>query len=610
MLLLLGQLWIETSADDFRDGEVDPMLYISRRLQVEGTDPADSGAIEFYSRFDLDGDGYYDLLGGTEGTALYVFYGTPEGYATSGDLPARADTFPVSSLGNSDIADLNQDGYPELVHSGYKTGVCRIYWGTPSGPDPSTYTDLPNDSAEAVFVYDLDRDGYLDIVLAGTGDKILVYWGEGTDSATMYDPTRVSSLGMSETMAHNIEISDLNKDGFPDIVVALHDSRALGVVWGDGDRDLTNNDIWVSTALAFGHTHGITLGDFNGDEWLDIVVSGYAGSLAYPTVESSYVYWNNQGSFSDANRTLLATGDCYGGSAAYDFNGDGLLDLIFFKSGDASSWLVSAPMKVYFNTGSPPYFTEDQSQELGILDARSGGTVADFNWDGKPDVFTNSAPQGGFLYDCVYWGIHLDTNGVLVYDSLEKISSPNDHHGTFREPGNVYDRSTSAYYISGIFSFTSWPHQAIRLSWVSYEDSANGAVISLEARVSEDSSTWSNWFPTPNGEVVAAPFPFKFAQYRAVLHWSNPAVLPWLERITIEFLNPLVADEGNSGERFQVLSGKGFLWVSVSSGKVALYDAAGRQLQVISAPGSFKLALGPGVYFVSHEGRVVKALVR
>ena len=205
------------------------------------------------------------------------------------------------------------------------------------------------------------------------------------------------------------------------------------------------------------------------------------------------------------------------------------------------------------------------------------------------------------------------SGGTLVYDSLEEFLLVDNHHGGFREPGNVYDRSQNAQYVSNVFydSASPYKYQTIAITWVSFEDTASGAYIEMEARVSEDGSTWSNWFQVPNGLAVNAPFPFRYAQYRATFHWAKPNVLPWLERVTVEFLNPLFqnADEGAGAPEFAVGGGK-FLLVNLPSGQAEIYDAAGRLVKSLQGPGSFKLSLKPGVYAVVHEGTVEKALVR
>lgn len=613
LALLWGQIWVETTPGDFLDGEFDPLLYASKRLVLEG-DPADSGAVEFYPRFDANGDGFFDLVAATgdvyyQPGYAYIVYGTDTGYSTPDSQAFRIDTFPSDSGGNSDMADLNLDGYPELIHSGWGTGVCRIFWGTPTGPDPTNYTELPNGNAEAVYVYDLDRDSYLDIILAGDDGYLYVYWGEGYDPATMYDPSRRSRVYLS-TVGHNIEVADLNKDGYPDVIVPTGSafSAKFTIVWGDGDRDLTNNNTW-SSSMGSWWTHGLTLGDFNRDGWIDIVATRYASSSWF-NASAAYIYWNQGGSFDDGNRTQIQPGDCYGGSAAYDFDGDGWLDLVFFRGQAGVD--EKHPLKAYFNTRTSPYFDDSHSQDFGLEGWYSGGFVWDFNNDGKVEIYANNGCGYG-LYSYVYWGVHM-SGGTLVYDSVEKFRVPDNHHGGFREPGNVYDRSGNAQYVSGVFNNPSapYPYQTISLTWVAFEDSAEGAYMEMEARVSEDGSSWSSWFSVPNGNPVPAPFPFKFAQYRATFHWRNPAVLPWLERVVVEFLDPLFSDASESRTEggFSVRGGEGLLWLNLPEGEAQVYDATGRLVRAVAGPGSFKLALKPGVYAVRCGGKVLKAAVR
>ena len=57
--------WLETTQADFADGFADQNLYISHRTNVETV----AGAIEWYARFDLDGNGYCDFASADEWTS-------------------------------------------------------------------------------------------------------------------------------------------------------------------------------------------------------------------------------------------------------------------------------------------------------------------------------------------------------------------------------------------------------------------------------------------------------------------------------------------------------------------------------------------------------------
>ncbi|TET78571.1 VCBS repeat-containing protein, partial [candidate division TA06 bacterium] len=106
-------LWIDTHYSDFMEGIYDAEIYVSRRLQQE-ISPSDSGCIEYHAKFDVNNDGWYDLVSSDKsGPSVKIWLGSSSGYSQSNSL-----TYPITSGGNCDISDLNLDGYPELIHSG------------------------------------------------------------------------------------------------------------------------------------------------------------------------------------------------------------------------------------------------------------------------------------------------------------------------------------------------------------------------------------------------------------------------------------------------------------------------------------------------------------
>jgi len=609
LALLMGAFYLETTPADFRDGQWDPLIYVSRRLQVESSNPPDSGAVEIYPRFDANRDGYYDLLSavaaGVSGGYIRVWFGGPNGYSSTNYWQAQSD-----SGGNMDMADLNLDGWPELIHSGWGTdgGQCTIYWGRPTGYSASDTTRLPNGRAEAVYVYDLDKDSYLDILLAGDDGNFYVYWG----GPSGYSQANRSTRNLS-TVGHNIEVADLNKDGWPDVVLPTGSAitTTTTVLWGDATpRTLSDNPTWSDNSETWGYCHGITLGDFNKDGWIDIVRSRYNRNF---NAHTARIYWNNNGTFSNSNYTQINPGDCYGGSAAYDFNGDGWLDLVFFRgiAGEGTQF----QLKMYPNTGSSPYFRDQDTIPFGPWGYYTGGFIWDFNRDGKPEIFANNGCGFG-LQSYVLWGVRLVGSSV-VYDSIQSLPVIDDHHGGFRECGNVYNRSPYAWYESGVFSHTNLQREAT-LSWVSWDSLEVGAEVRMYIRTRWDpSSPWSAWRQVNNGELVneAPYFPARDIQYRAEFVWQNPAYMPWLERVELE-THALSVEEasGDVPAKPSFGSGKGLIWVSWPGhdGRVSLYSADGRRIgsrELAGGRAEFR-GLTPGVYYLILGEAMEKAIVR
>jgi hypothetical protein len=299
--------WCETSHSDFADGIVDPQMYVSRRAQLE----LDSGCVEFFARFDVNNDGYYDLVSSSfNGPNLRLWLGDSVRYGLH-----RVINYAISSGGSADLADLNMDGYAELVHSGFQSH-CSVFWGSASGPLPDSETQLPNGNAEDVYVYDLDKDGFLDIVLGGDYGSMYIYWG----SPQGYSVANRTVVPLGNSLVFNIEIADFDKDGWGDIAFEQYGSDNPIIYWGPGR---TYRSI-VRLPNCGGSPHGISVADLDKNGWLDLVyTTGGSGTRAC-------VYWGSPTGFSSVSRTWLQPGNCYGGSSIADFDGDGWLDILFW----------------------------------------------------------------------------------------------------------------------------------------------------------------------------------------------------------------------------------------------------------------------------------------
>ncbi|RKZ26395.1 hypothetical protein DRQ20_03075, partial [bacterium] len=160
-ILLLGFVWIEDAQKDFSDGIWSVNIYVSAR---------NGGCIEFIPRYDLNLDGYMDLMSVDEhGPHLTIYWGSSEGYSNS-----NQDTFPISAGADADVADLNHDGYPDIVLSLADAKETRIFWGSREGFSCSNITSLPA-GYEPVFIADFNRDGWLDIASSITNSTVGIY---------------------------------------------------------------------------------------------------------------------------------------------------------------------------------------------------------------------------------------------------------------------------------------------------------------------------------------------------------------------------------------------------------------------------------------------------
>lgn len=79
----------------------------------------------------------------------------------------------------------------------------------------------------SISVADLNRDGKLDLVMAQrSADRVRVLWGQG---GGLFDSSKVTDL-MTGRGPVAVALSDLNKDGTPDLVVACSTEGAASVL--------------------------------------------------------------------------------------------------------------------------------------------------------------------------------------------------------------------------------------------------------------------------------------------------------------------------------------------------------------------------------------------
>ncbi|MEO0071477.1 MAG: FG-GAP-like repeat-containing protein [candidate division WOR-3 bacterium] len=509
-LSTLALTWTETTHRDFSDGTFESHIYVSFR---------DGGTIEFANRFDLNNDGWIDIAcPDMDGPNFTVYFGDSTGFSVT-----RCRRLPAASGGEYDIADLNLDSKAEVVHAAWHTSLGVIYWGSDSGPSKSDTSLFPTHTAEAITIADLDHDGWLDLIFPGEAPPIVtIYWG----SEQEYSPTHSTEIYIGRALGHRTVIADINRDGYLDMTACCaSDTTQQPIVYFGPNR--TYRIEWLDYLGWHDWCgHGHTLADFNNDGWLDIVLSGFNG------ITSSYIYFGSPTGFTPQNRTIVNPGNSVGGTSAYDFDSDGDLDLIYYRGNGHLGGSPQLPI-IYYNSGTAPYFSDLNTQEIGPYPVNShGGMVADFNQDGYIDVFLEVTSMSSL----VLWGPN--------WNSCDTLPCIEAHHGPQRDIGNVYDRSYKEEYISSVFDAgenTTWQ----RISW---EDTApGGSSITMAIRTGntpEPDSFWSEWLAVENGSFIPESLSSRYIQYRAIFSYITPACLPMLYEVRIDYGPSAALDVG------------------------------------------------------------------
>ncbi len=228
-----------------------------------------------------------------------------------------------------------------------------------------------------------------------------------------------------ETMAGGLAMFDYNNDGKPDIFFAngadidtLKKSSAKysnRLFRNDGNGKFT--DVTEAAGLTgTGYDVGVAVGDYDNDGHEDIFVGGIYRNTLYHN--------NGNGTFSDVtSKAGLAKPDLqYGplwsvGAIWLDVNNDGLLDLfvINYLKWDAKTeppcldhnrrdychprFYKATPNQLFLNNGDGTF--KDISAESGLrahLGKGMGGSAADYDLDGKIDVFVANDKELNFLF--------------------------------------------------------------------------------------------------------------------------------------------------------------------------------------------------------------------
>ncbi len=320
------------------------------------------------------------------------------------------------------VGDFDNDGHTDLFVTGLNGD--RLYRNRGDG----TFEDVTKRmgltdagfGSSAAFL-DYDRDGYLDLFVGR-----YVQWTPATDincnldgvhriyctpekyqgqSNHLYrnlqgrwfqDVTHLSGIFHPEGKTLGVAVVDVNRDGWPDIVVANDTVRNFLFV---NNRDGTFTESGLMAGIAYSESGatrggmGIDAGDVDGDGFTDVIIGNFAQEMSALYLGSEKGYFVDEAAQSGIGiPTLMALKF---GSLLVDLDNDGWLDAVFANGHIEpeiaryhESQSYRQPLQFFRNEGGG-HFNLLTGSKGGALDTPLVGrglAAADIDGDGDLDL--------------------------------------------------------------------------------------------------------------------------------------------------------------------------------------------------------------------------------
>jgi hypothetical protein len=333
---------------------------------------------------DVNNDGKPDLI------VVNVGYGVGGGTNSVGVMLGNGDgTFQAPILNTSlsqpgesnalAVADVNGDGKPDLIvaaccaTNGDFEAAVMLGNGNGTFKSPVLY-DLGGNQVVSIAAADVNGDGTPDIVSAN--------WGNASKEATVTvllgngDGTFQPPIASAAPVDPGcLTIADVNNDGIPDALICSENTVAVLLGNGNGTFQSFSNTNY-STGFC---TPAVAVGDFSGDGFLDMAAPNLGPDYCAFGGLAAVLLGNGNGTFQPEVEYPANSNAGVGGVAVADVNGDGKLDLLV-TSGLYGPGLVSVLLGIGDGTfQAPTTFSTDGTYTTAIV-------TADLNGDGKPDI--------------------------------------------------------------------------------------------------------------------------------------------------------------------------------------------------------------------------------
>ena len=565
-----------------------PLGFAAQAVQTDWSGgPAVSGAVsEWNSEFSsADGAAWCSIPGQVQ--------------LSSTPLTSSVEHMVFTGVANpyaADVADLNNDGFNDLVAgSGDNDGVIA-YYGSPDGQWLSQVVSENCPGAIGLKIDDFNGDGLLDIAACADTEMQVCYNLGGT-----LPSWNVTVAGSGYVSLHEVESVDMDEDGDMDLLGADYDGDHLFWLRNQGGSPVAWDQFSIDAAVDYPcKIHAV---DINGDGNMDVAVAAWLDDkvIAYYGSGGSEPEWTAQ--------ELDSSIDGAHGVRACDIDSDGDMDVI-------GASINSSALYLYRNQGGtlPSWVREP----LGTIAGAAIVRVGDFDGDGDPDVTSSSFGNGG-----VAWWENTE-NGTVF---LKHLIKPGGQATSWAMPGDIdndgdldvlavrYQQNSMYWYeVTEFLPSGSIDSNVLDTGespqWASFDwdsETPSGCSVSFQFRTSEDYASMGNWSTEYQSPSVLSGLVQRYFQYRLILNSSSPEESPIVREVQLNWDAQGISENTTASFLSVPNPCRGQLSITVAENlpgpaEVNLFSAEGRLLLSREVAGGETLlpsGLPPGLYFLS-----------
>ncbi len=275
---------------------------------------------------DLTGNGFADIIYLTgNGSILNVFYGDQNGFSID-----RSKQYNIQIQGRTPlVVDLNKDGFLDIIIESSKNELAVLYGHKNGFEEVQLYVfDDFEEKFRTQAIGDVNNDGNLDLVFGSHG-FIAILYGKNDGK---FDIRRLKTI-KTDMYTTKISLADFNGDGLLDVFGHHHTPAHRGgeynvysaIYWNENGSFSGENKLKLPSYGA----HSGSVADVNKDGYPDILIANYNAQQTRNL--ETFIYWGGgKGSFSADNLTRLPSYSPIA-NLVLDLNSDGINDIVVYN---------------------------------------------------------------------------------------------------------------------------------------------------------------------------------------------------------------------------------------------------------------------------------------